>query len=294
MTCHFPNSISAARIATFVSTAAWIQGASASASEASLTEEALNNFLQRHGVTTVPPREVPASTLEEEEEEEESVDSADLDDDASEAPFDEPISPADQNNTTTANQPNPPQTDIATDATSGQPEIQSTDPPALSAGAKAAIGIWSAVAVVVIAGLILFFVRRRNKRNRTAQEQISALRGEELARSQQMSISQSQSRAPEPQLPMAKPAYLGHGPGDGRVRPPSGQWMPTPPWQDDAPTWRDPHPWRQSRPSVVGLPPRPGLRPPFALSHREPPPKPEFDRRTEVTAETESTIFAYR
>ncbi|OTA89529.1 hypothetical protein M434DRAFT_398570 [Hypoxylon sp. CO27-5] len=74
--------------------------------------------------------------------------------------------------------------------------------------------------------------------------------------------------------------------------------MPTPPWQDDPPTWRDSHPWRQSQPSVIaapnGLPsgvrpPMPPM-PPFATQNS----KQEFDRRTEVTAETESTIFAYR
>ncbi|KAI1380442.1 hypothetical protein F4677DRAFT_260399 [Hypoxylon crocopeplum] len=290
MSYRFPKTINAARVATFVSTAAWIQGTSASS--VSLPEEALNNFLRRHGVTTVSARQAPAPEEEEEEEEEDEEESDD-----SQSSVDTPGStPSDSmdDEEETPSLPDPPQAGVTADA-SGQPAIGSADPPALSMGAKVAIGVWSAVAVVAIAGLIFFFARRR--RRRLAQEEINSLRDEELARSQMSEVGM-------PPPPAMEAAYLRGGGVSIReasvrepsVRAPSGQWMPTPPWQDDPPTWRDSHPWRQSQSTVIaapnGLPS--GPRPPFAVQSMQQNRKPEFDRQTEVTAETESTIFAYR
>ncbi|KAI1399995.1 hypothetical protein F4819DRAFT_389471 [Hypoxylon fuscum] len=299
MAYHFPKKISAARVATFISTAAWIQGTSAS--EASLPEEALNNFLGRHGITTVSARQAPAPEEEEVEEEEgeESVDSL------SSSSVDTPGAPpsvsteSDEEEEDNPSLPDSPQAGIAQGA-SGQPAIGSTDPPALSMGAKVAIGVWSAVAVFAIAGLIFFFNRRR-RRARMALQEVNDLRDEEIARSQRQMSEQIPQRIsgpimslspPPPPPPAMEPVYLRGGDG-GSVRAPSGQWMATPPWQDDAPTWRDSHPWRtSSHPSVVAVPnglpagPKPGF---VRQSSR-----PEFDRRTEFTADTESTIFAYR
>ncbi|KAI1777493.1 hypothetical protein F4818DRAFT_349824 [Hypoxylon cercidicola] len=314
MSYHFPRKISAARIATFVSTAAWIQGTSAS--EVSLPEEALDNFLRRHGVTT---RQTPAPGEEEDDEEkkedeEEGEESADsLSTSSVDTPGAPPSMSTDSDEESTPSLPDSPQAGVAQGA-SGQPAIGSADPPALSMGAKVAIGVWSAVAVLAIAGLIFFFRRRR--RARMAQEQMNALRDEELARSQQtMSQRMSGPPLPPPPLPqpVMEPVYLRGGDGGDdvpeplvrapsvardpslrapTVRQPSGQWMPVPPWQEDPPTWRDSHPWRQSQPSVIaapnGLPS--SVRPPFPIQKT----KPELDGRTQYTADTESTIFAYR
>ncbi|KAI1387544.1 uncharacterized protein F4822DRAFT_286076 [Hypoxylon trugodes] len=317
MAYQFPKTISAARVASFVSTAAWIQGAAAS--EASLPEEALNNFLRRHGVTKVA-RQAPAATTtpapepEDEEDDKESDSSVDSDGISSvsspgstaSAPSEEDDKEEDDKEdddkdddaaAAAANSSGPPQAGIAAGA-SGQPAIESPGPPPLSTGAKVAIGVWSAVAVVAILGLAFFFTRRR-RRARLAQDEMNALRDEELARSHQ-EMSQGGTMQfpppPPPPAPVMEPAYLrGSQDGNGNARAPSGQWMATPPWQEDPPTWRDSHPWRQSQPSVAagpsGLPSgiRPPL-PPFAMQNT----KPEDDRRTEFTAETESTIFAYR
>ncbi|KAI4862746.1 hypothetical protein F4820DRAFT_450661 [Hypoxylon rubiginosum] len=331
MAYHFPKKISAARAATFVSTAAWIQGISAS--EVSLPEEALNNFLRRHGVTT---RQTPAPAEEDDEEEEEeegeeSVDS--LSSSSADTPGAPPSESTDSDAKSAASLPDSPQAGLAQGA-SGQPAIGSPDPPALSMGAKVAIGVWSAVAVLLIAGLI-FFLRRR-RRARIAQEQMNTLRDEEIARSQQ-AMSERMSVPGMPPLPplpphppqsVMEPVYLRGGGDSGSsvpapsirapsmrapsigapsvarnpsiraptVRAPSGQWMPVPPWQEDPPTWRDSQPWRQSQPlsvaaAPVGLPS--SVRPLFPL-HVPPNVKPELDRRTEYTSDTESTIFAYR
>ncbi|OTA59624.1 hypothetical protein K449DRAFT_435875 [Hypoxylon sp. EC38] len=313
MAYQFPKTISAARIATFVSTAAWIQGTSAS--EVSLPEEALNNFLRRHRVTKFSARQAPPPPEEEdedeekEEEDEESVSSeSSISGDGVEEDGVSSVSSPDSTPSEDDAQSIPPensgtnQAGIAQGA-SGQPAIGSPDPPALSPGAKVAIGVWSAVAVIAIVVLIFFFCRKR-RRARLAQEEMNALRDEELARSRQgmseagmgmaMGVPRESVMGPAPM----EPAYVRGAEGGGSVRAPSGQWMPTPPWQDDPPTWRDSHPWRQSQPSVIaapnGLPsgvrpPMPPM-PPFAMRNS----KQEFDRRTEVTAETESTIFAYR
>ncbi|KAI6091544.1 hypothetical protein F4821DRAFT_187563 [Hypoxylon rubiginosum] len=341
MAYHFPKKISAARIATFVSTAAWIQGTSAS--EVSLPEDALNNFLRRHGVVTVSPRQTNGTAEddgqgddEEEDDEEEGEESVDS---VSSSSVDTPgappsVSTDSDSESTPSIPPDSAQAGLAQGA-SGQPGIGSPDPPALSMGAKVAIGVWSAVGVIAIAGLVFFFYRRR-RRARLAQEQVNALRDEELARSQE-AMSQRMSGPympplppPPPQSAVMEPVYL-RGGGDGgsagspglarnpsiyapsinrnpsvgapsiarnpsvrapTVREPSGQWMPVPPWQEDAPTWRDSQPWRQSPPSVAGAPiglPS-SVRPIVPLQTS----KPEMDRRTEYTADTESTIFAYR
>ncbi|KAI0839720.1 hypothetical protein F5Y06DRAFT_264447 [Hypoxylon sp. FL0890] len=296
MAYQFPKTISAARIATFVSTAAWIQGTSAS--EVSLPEEALNNFLRRHCITkvaarqaTTPPEEEGKD--EEEESESESDSESSLSGDGVEEDGVSSVSSPDSAASLPDNS-DPNQAGIAQGA-SGQPAIGSADPPSLSTGARVAIGVWSVVAVLAIAGLI-FFCRRR-RRAKLAQEEMNALRDEELARSRQGMTEVGTPRASVMEPAAMEPAYI-RGEGGGSVRAPSGQWMPTPPWQDDPPTWRDSHPWRQSQPSVVAVPnglpsgvrpPMPPL-PPFAVQNS----KPEFDRRTEVTAETESTIFAYR
>ncbi|KAI1416477.1 hypothetical protein F5Y13DRAFT_154047 [Hypoxylon sp. FL1857] len=304
MAYQFPKTISAARIATFVSTAAWIQGASAS--EVSLPEEALNNFLRRHGVTKLAARQAPPPPEEDdkdedEEKEEESDSESDsassvsgdgVEEDGVSSVSSPDSTPSEEDAPSIPDNSDPNQAGIAQGA-SGQPAIGSADPPALSTGARVAIGVWSAVAVLAIAGLVFFFCRRR-RRARLAQEEMNALRDEELARSRQGMSEVGPPRASVMGPAAMEPAYIRGGEGvegGGSVRAPSGQWMPTPPWQDDPPTWRDSHPWRQSRPSVVaapnGLPS--GVRPPM-------PPfaKAELDRRTEVTGETESTIFAYR
>ncbi|XXG95475.1 hypothetical protein Hte_001739 [Hypoxylon texense] len=353
MAYHFPKRISAARVATFVSTAAWIQGTSAS--EVSLPEEALNNFLRRHGVVSPRQTTAPEEEDDEEEEKEEEGDEEEGEESAdslSSSSVDTPGAPPSESTDSDAesaaslpdspdSQDSPPQAGLAQGA-SGQPAIGSADPPPLSMGAKVAIGVWSAVAVLLIAGLI-FFLRRR-RRARMAQEEMNTLRDEELARSQQ-AMSERMSMPGMPPLPpppppplhqsVMEPVYLRGGDGDGdgdanisapsirtpsvrapsvrapsigapalarnpsvrapTVREPSGLWMPVPPWQEDPPTWRDSHPWRQSQPSVaggpVGLPS--SVRPSFPL-HVPQDTKPELDRRTEYTADTESTIFAYR
>ncbi|KAI0139109.1 hypothetical protein F4776DRAFT_662805 [Hypoxylon sp. NC0597] len=313
MAYQFPKTISAARIATFVSTAAWIQGTSAS--EVSLPEEALNNFLRRHRITKFSARQTTPPPPEEEEEEEdegeekegeeesesdsESISGDGLEEDGVSSVSSPDSTPSEEDAPSIpADNSDPNQAGIAQGA-SGQPAIGSADPPPLSPGAKVAIGVWSAVAVIAIVVLIFFFCRRR-RRARLAQEEMNALRDEELARSRQ-GMSEAGVGVPRESVmgpaPM-EPAYVRGAEGGGSVRAPSGQWMPTPPWQDDPPTWRDSQPWRQSQPSVIaapnGLPS--GVRPPvppmppFAMRNS----KQEFDRRTEVTAETESTIFAYR
>ncbi|KAI1766917.1 hypothetical protein GGR53DRAFT_170113 [Hypoxylon sp. FL1150] len=327
MIYHFSNKISAARIATFVSTAAWIQGTSAS--EVSLPEEALNNFLKRHGALTVSPRQTNGTEEEDGKDEKEGEDSGDsLSSSSIDAPGAPPSVSTDSDSNSAPSLPDSPQAGLAQGA-SGQSGIGSPRAPALSTGAKVAIGVWSAVGVFAIAGLIFSFYMRRRRRARLAQEQVNAIRDEELARSQQ-AMSQRMSGPnmgtsfpPPPQSVVMKPVYLGGGsvgapsirassiarspsvraPGEiardssiraPTVREPSGQWMPVPPWQEDPPTWRDSQPWRQSQPSVVcpapiGLPS--SVRPIVSLQTTKPP---ELDRRTEYTADTESTIFAYR
>ncbi|KAI2610054.1 uncharacterized protein GGS25DRAFT_244086 [Hypoxylon fragiforme] len=317
MAYRFPKSISAARVAAFVKTAAWIQGTSAS--EAYLPEDALNNFLRRHGIDNrqAPPPPPPPAPEEddddEEEEEKESVEgeekeedensSANEEGDDSSLSSDESLgtSPSESSQDSAeedpANGSNSAQAGIAIGA-SGQPAIGSAEPTPLSMGAKVAIGVWSAVAVFAVFGLIYFFCRRR-RRARMAQAEMNALRDEELARSRQ---GMSEMGGPLPPAPGSvidplSPAHLrGGGGGDEdtrepTVRNPSGQWMPTPPWQEDPPTWRDSHPWGQSQPSVTmpmhnGLPS--GPKPLFAKQQQG-----GLDARTEG-GETETTIFAYR
>ncbi|KAI1651098.1 uncharacterized protein F4817DRAFT_325139 [Daldinia loculata] len=299
MPYKFPKAISAVRVATFVSTAAWIQGTSAS--EVSLPEEALNNFLRRHRVINTSRRQAPAPEEEKEdekeEEEEEGEESSDSESSGSSDSKEEGEKEEKEEEEDDAPSiSDPAQAGIAL-GPAGRPAIGTTEPPgSLSVGARVAIGVWSAVGVLAIFGLAFFFCRRR-RRARMAQEEMNALRDEELARSHQEHMSQISMPLPPPPRPppppappMMEQAHLRSGSDAGNVRPPSGEWMATPPWQEDPPTWRDSHPWRQSQPSVAGGVLAGGPRPLFAPPNT----KPEYDRRTEVTGETESTIFAYR
>ncbi|KAI1472922.1 uncharacterized protein F4812DRAFT_410899 [Daldinia caldariorum] len=277
---RFPKTISAARIATFVSTAAWIQGASAS--EVSLPEEALNNFLRRHGVIKSSRRQAPAPAPasegeeddddeegEEEEDGESSVDSPSSVDSSSSSGSsssgdakDEKGEKKEDDDDDTPSLPESPQAGVALGA-ADHPAIGTVEPPgSLSTGARVAIGVWSAVGVLAILGLIFFFCRRR-RRARMAQMEINALRDEELAQSHQERMSQISMPLPPPPppvppvpvpmpMPVMEQVHLRGASDTGDARPPSGQWLATPPWQEDPPTWRDSHPWRQSQPSVAG------------------------------------------
>ncbi|KAI1501357.1 hypothetical protein F5X99DRAFT_204034 [Biscogniauxia marginata] len=264
---RFPQHISAARIAAFVSTAAWLQGTGAS--EASLPEEALNNFLKRHEITgrQAPPPPPP-------EEEEDSVSEESDDDDASSADESSLGSEDVEDDLLAEN--------VSADVLSGQPVIQSSEAPRLSPGAQAAIGIWVAVAVLAI-GTFIFFVYRRRRKAKDVQE-IRSLRDMEI-----VSYNQALSEKGGGPPPGLEPVHFRESPS----RAPSGQWMATPPWQEDPPTWRESRPWRQSGPSVVGQNGLP-LNQNSGVGGVPVGGRPEFDRRTEVTAETESTIFAYR
>ncbi|KAI5923460.1 hypothetical protein F4810DRAFT_720323 [Camillea tinctor] len=269
----FPQHISAARVAAFVSTAAWIQGTSVSA--VSLPADALDHFLSRHSLSS---RQAPAPGADEEEEED-SVSEESDDDDPSSAD-NSSLSDAEDGEDGTNNLTGA-QGQSANVA--GQPAIQSSSAPRLSPGAQAAIGIWVAVAVLAI-GALVFFVYRRRRRARELQE-IRSLRDMESA-SYQASIAEKSGFHPPPPPGMEPVHYR-------ESRAPSGQWMATPPWQEEPPTWRESRPWRQSAAQSVapnGLPLNRGVNGLGGM----PPARAEFDRRTEVTAETESTIFAYR
>ncbi|KAI0602070.1 hypothetical protein F4775DRAFT_538175 [Biscogniauxia sp. FL1348] len=276
MDYRFPGHISAARVAAFVSTAAWIQGTSASA--VSLPPDALHNFLRRHEISgrqAAPAATTPATPAEEEE----SVSEESDDDDPSSADASS-VSEGEGGAGLTGAQGQSAGVD-------GQPGIQSSGGGGtrLSPGAQAAIGIWVAVAVLAIGALVFFFFRRR-RRARELQE-IRSLRDMEIASYQALSEKGGGVGGPPP--PGMEPVHFREGPVPSRA--PSGQWMATPPWQEEPPTWRESRPWRQSGPSVApnGLPLHQN-----AGFGGMPPGRPEFDRRTEVTAETESTIFAYR
>ncbi|KAI0002324.1 hypothetical protein F4779DRAFT_133998 [Xylariaceae sp. FL0662B] len=284
---QFPKSIKAARVATFISTAAWIQGTSAS--EVSLPEEALDNFLKRHGISQGSKRQAPPPEEPEEESEpsESSVESdpeTESGEESSEGSSAESpdSAPSEAEDDGAPDNPDSAQANVAADP-QGRPEIVSSDTPTLSTGAKAAIGVWVTVAVLAI-GVLAFFLYRRRKRARM-QEAGGSMPDEEIARAQE---PMAEKGAPPSVI---EPVHLR---GGELSRAPSGQWVATPPWQEETPTWRDSQPWRQSpmstiAPPVVGLPahPKPGA---FRVGDRQA----EFDRRTEYTAETESTIFAYR
>ncbi|KAI1662246.1 hypothetical protein F4813DRAFT_103258 [Daldinia decipiens] len=280
MSYTFPKTISAVRVATFVSTAAWIQGTSAS--EVSLPEEALNNFLRRHRVINTSRRQAPPPEEEEEEEkedkeEEESEESSDSETSSgsvgsSDSKEEKEKEEEEKEDDDTPSKSNPAQAGIALGA-AGPSAIGTTEPPgSLSIGARVAIGVWSAVGVLAIFGLVFFFCRRR-RRARMAQEEMNALRDEELARAHQEYMAQVSMPLPPPPPPppappIMQPAHLRSESDAGIARPPSGEWMATPPWQEDPPTWRDSHPWRQSQPSVAGGAlagaPRPLFAPPDA------------------------------
>ncbi|KAI1494895.1 hypothetical protein F5X96DRAFT_665347 [Biscogniauxia mediterranea] len=288
MDYRFPGHISAARVAAFVSTAAWIQGTSAhaSAGAVSLPPDALHNFLQRHSIGR---RQAPAAAAP-----------------ASEESDDDDPSSADASSISEGEFGGVQGQQQQSAGVAGQPGIQSSSGPRLSPGAQAAIGVWVAVAVLAVGALVFFFFRRR-RRARELQE-IRSLRDMEFAAAASSYHASSSSMSEKggvgggggPPMPMSMPMPLGtmepvhyrEGP-PVPSRAPSGQWMATPPWQEEPPTWRESRPWRQSRPSVApnGLPLNLNQNGGFGGM---PPGRPEFDRRTEATAETESTIFAYR
>ncbi|KAH7010643.1 uncharacterized protein B0I36DRAFT_436934 [Microdochium trichocladiopsis] len=89
MAYNFPSTISAARISTFISTAAWIQGTVATAGDVWLPDDALNNFLQRqsravlsrrddnNGTAPAPGGVAPPESEDSSVGDEESLDSSD-------------------------------------------------------------------------------------------------------------------------------------------------------------------------------------------------------------------------
>ncbi|KAI5865984.1 hypothetical protein GGS23DRAFT_617093 [Durotheca rogersii] len=225
MAFQFPGSIDAARVATFVSTAAWIQGVSAS--EVSLPPEALDNFLRRHGIgggrihgrqtsaqpTAPAPTPPPPPKDEEDDESSSSVDTpgstlSDSQDDEgdSKTSEEEPDEPADGNAATPTGTP---QAGVSPPAVGGGAQGQPGGQDAIAAGggggsgglspgARIAIGVWTAVGAVAILGLIYFFCRRR-RRARLARDEADALRDEELARAmrehqQQQLLQEVQAR----------------------------------------------------------------------------------------------------
>ncbi|KAI0025996.1 hypothetical protein F4780DRAFT_774204 [Xylariomycetidae sp. FL0641] len=374
---RFPSTVSAARVASFVSTAAWIQGTSAD--DVSLPPEALNNFLKRHASDERQRRRrrsAPEAEDGEEEGEGEEKRSAaggegDAEDDAASSSDNSSVSGSDSEEEGSGGssaggsegggdddaKPTGPaqQNGVAFDA-SGRPVIESAAPAQLSDGAKAAIGIWTAVAVVGLAALVYFLLKRRRRRRGGAQGSTAAnparssgsapgdletgsaagplaekgappgmlapaaayLRPQST-RSDVQERSEAGDFYEQPQPPVGLRGGGGSSGGSGlgiynneyynnddaQSVAPSGQWVPGAPWQEEIPTWRASQPWRQSQP-----PPPPPPVPPIGLPTY---PKPgvvvvggggggrlpedredQLDRQTEYTAETESTIFAYR
>ncbi|RYP14587.1 hypothetical protein DL765_006258 [Monosporascus sp. GIB2] len=273
---RFPSTISAVRVATFVSTAAWIRGTTAE--EVVLPEEALNNFLRRYGVKTKTARQAPAPPPVEEgedegEEEEEdegeeddeegdegsSVSSATSDvDGVSSVEEDAEAEPEEalEEGSATGLPPSPPANKGAEVAgnPSGLAPIDAGSGP--SQAAIAGIIVFCIFAVLAIGGLV-FFMRRRRKARRLREDP------EESRANQPMAM---QGAAPS----VIEPVHLRP---ESHVRAPSiepdGQWLPVPPWQDEPPTWREPRPWRvSSQPSVappIGLPANPSPRHTVAL-----------------------------
>lgn len=191
---RFPRSISAVRIASFISTAAWIQGTTAE--EAALPPEVLNNFLRRHGVGVKKARQTPApapAAEEGEEDEEEDEDEEEEGEKSSmssgDSTSEEGVSSATGSSGASSveggeeeeddDEEGEGEGDIPEGATPGsQAAITGGDPsgletidpgPNLSPGALAAIIVWSIIGFVAILGVIFFFVRRR-RRARQRQE----------------------------------------------------------------------------------------------------------------------------
>ncbi|RYP90510.1 hypothetical protein DL770_003357 [Monosporascus sp. CRB-9-2] len=293
---RFPRTLSAVRVATFISTAAWIQGTTAE--EVALPEEALNNFLRRRGVETKTARQAPVpSPVEEEgaggeeegedgeeegeEEDDEGssisgatsdVDGASSVEEGAEEDAEEAIEEGSGAGLPSGLPSGPPATSEA--EVEGDPSgLASIDPgPRLSQAATAGIILFCIVAVLTVAGLVSFTRRRRKaKRLREDPEESSADRPMAM-----------QGAAPS----VIEPVHLRP---ESQVRAPSiapnGQWVPVPPWQEDPPTWREPRPWRQSS--------QPSIAPPVGLPANPSPRRADSVRQTAVMPEAESTMFAY-
>lgn len=212
---RFPRGISAVRIASFVSTAAWIQGAAAD-EEVALPPEALNNFLRRHGVRrankarqaaavpsatpTPTPAPAPADGEEEEDEAEEGGEDEEEGegDEASSVSSGDSKSQAGVSSATGSSGASSLEDDGSKSLPPGGPggpspgsqaAIQGGDPsglatidpgPSLSPGALAAIIVWSIIGFLAILGLAFFFVRRR-RRARQQQDDDEARSGQPMA-----------------------------------------------------------------------------------------------------------------
>ncbi|KAK7756332.1 hypothetical protein SLS62_001558 [Diatrype stigma] len=197
---RFPRGISAVRIASFVSTAAWIQGTAAD-EEVALPPEALNNFLRRHGVRAnkvrqaATPTTTPAAEGEGEEEGSEAEEGEKEEDDKSSVSSGDSGSQAGVSSATGSSGASSLENGDSKNLAGGEPNpgsqaaIQGGDPsglatvdpgPNLSPGALAAIIVWSIIGFLAIAGLAFFFVRRR-RRARQQQDDDEARSGEPMA-----------------------------------------------------------------------------------------------------------------
>ncbi|RYP22763.1 hypothetical protein DL767_008990 [Monosporascus sp. MG133] len=292
MNRRFPRTISAVRVAAFISTAAWIQGTTAE--EVALPEEALNNFLRRRGVGTKTARQAPVPSWVEEEgsaAEEEGDDGEEEDDEEddegssiSSATTDVDGAPSVEEDAeedaaevieegSGAGLPSDPPV-ISEAEVEGDPSgLASIDPgPQLSQAATAGIILFCIVAVLGIIGLV-FFTRRRRRAKRLREDPEESGAGQPMA---------MQGAAPS----VIEPVHLRP---ESQVRAPSiapeGQWFPVPPWQDEPPTWREPRPWRQSS--------QPSIAPPVGLPANPSPRRANSVRQTRYASEGESTMFAY-
>ncbi|KAH7027994.1 uncharacterized protein B0I36DRAFT_365115 [Microdochium trichocladiopsis] len=325
MAYNFPSTISAARISTFISTAAWIQGTVATAGDVWLPEDALNNFLQRqspavlsqrdanNGTTPSPGGAAPPESEDSSVGDEESADSSD-----SSADGESGASTADGDAAKDGMDPitsSPVQGGL--DGTSGGSALPADGGDAsraasgLSPGGQAAIAVWVVIAVVA-AGVAFWWFRRRRRRN--AQSSTASVQDPEAARSQPMA---AQGALPSI-LPPMDPAFIQRS--ESRQSG-AGFVMRAQPQDDDGVPYEPAsQSWRQSPPpgaygggiaqttlsrsnSRVGLPsnPRPGSQ---RGSQRElvigapmmggPSYRRDQDARTVVTADTESTIFEWR
>ncbi|RYP75037.1 hypothetical protein DL771_002685 [Monosporascus sp. 5C6A] len=290
---RFPRTISAVRVATFISTAAWIQGTTAE--EVALPEKALNNFLRRHGVETktarqaqVPPpvedegsggeeEEGPGGEEEEEsggeEEEGEEGEEDDAEDDGESSissgttDADEVSSASSVEEDAEEDAEEDPEEALeegsGTGLSSGPPPISEAelvgDPSGLaSIDPRPRLSGAATAGIVlccIVAVLAIVGLVFFTRRRRKAKR----LREdpEESGAGQPMAM---QGAAPS----VIEPVHLRP---ESQARAPSiapdGQWLPVPPWQDEPPTWREPRPWRQSSYSVaqpVGLPANPSPR----------------------------------
>lgn len=322
MAYRFPSTVNAGRVAKFISTAAWLQGASVAAATAGnvwLPEEALNNFLARqapdngNGVTQPPPVDDDAESGSEGSSsgDAESIDSSKSSD--SETSTKDGESPDNNTDRQTidgvpATTPFPVQgtidpstgaTEMPAPADAGSSVVNS----GLSPGAQAAIAVWVVIGVVGAATAFWWFYLRRK---RAAASQNNDPEG-----------GRSQAMAAQGALPSILP------PPPLESRQSKGDYvMRAQAWRDDAASF-DTRPLsqqskRMSPPqgyygatlvnsptstrseSKIGLPsnPRPLSRPssgPVIGAPMMGGPYPrDMDARTVVTADTESTIFEWR